>query len=415
MIQENFVKVIEKSISRHWKLPALGNYKGRHFTYGEVGLQILKRHKALSELGVNPGDKIALIGRNSAQWGISYLSVVTYGATVVPILADFHPDSIVNIVNHSDAVLMFANDSIKQSLHLSELHQLKAIIGIDEDKVLWTPEVEDLTIYQQKLDEAFKLFNEEYITETSFELPKIPNNTIGVISYTSGTTGFSKGVMLPLNSLMANMKFANENMPLEKGDNLLSVLPLAHAYGCAFEFLWPFSLGVNITFLGKVASPQVMMEAYQEVKPRLLLMVPLIIEKIYKKKIQPLISEPKINFLINIPLLNKLIYRKIRKSLTNVFGGNFREVVIGGAALNRDVERFLRRINFNFSVGYGMTECGPLISYANWDKTYLGSCGKLVDTLEARIDSPDPANIPGEIMVRGENVMKGYYKNPVDT
>jgi long-chain acyl-CoA synthetase len=415
MIKENLVKVFEKSIHDHWDLPALSDYRTNDLTYGQVAEKIAKIHLIFEQCGIKPGNKIALIGRNSANWAITYLSVVTYGATIVPILADFHPNDIQNIINHSDSVMLFIGENIAGSINSDKMPALRAIIGLADYKVIMERDEYNVAAVCDAIDVLFAKRFPDGLSTNNFSLPEVPNSNIGVISYTSGTTGFSKGVMLTMQSLLANIHYAWHNMPLKANDNILCILPLAHAYGCAFEFLWPFTIGVHITFLGKIVSPQAMIEAFKEVKPDLLLMVPLIMEKIYKKQILPAISKPVIKVILHIPLINRIIYNKIRASLTEVFGGNFKEVVIGGAALNKDVERFLRNIKFNFSVGYGMTECGPLISYANWDKTRISSAGRLVDSLEMAIDSPDPENQPGEILVRGENVMIGYYKNPEAT
>ena len=415
MEKYNLVKVFEKSILSHWDLPALSDYKGSTLTYGMVGEKIIKLHKAFEHCGLKPGDKVALIGKNSANWGIAYLATVTYGATIVPILPDFHPDNVHHIINHSDSKLLFAGENVWPNIVPNNLEQVMSVFSLVNFSIL--SEKEGLEI-SNKVHIAEEEFFDKFpngVKKEQFVLPEVENSNLGVISYTSGTTGNSKGVMLPLDSLMANIHFAWHNMPLEAEDKILSILPLAHAYGCAFEFLWPFTIGVHITFLGKIVSPQVMIQAFQDVKPRLLLMVPLIMEKIYKKQLQPVLSKLSMRVLLVIPVVNQIIYGKIKTKLSAVFGGNFREVVIGGAALNKDVEVFLRRIGFNFSVGYGMTECGPLISYANWDKAQLGSCGKLVDSLELMIDSPDPDHIPGEIMVKGTNVMLGYYKNEKET
>ena len=415
MEKYNLVKVFEKSILSHWDLPALSDYKGSTLTYGMVGEKIIKLHKAFEHCGLKPGDKEALIGKNSANWGIAYLATVTYGATIVPILPDFHPDNVHHIINHSDSKLLFAGENVWPNIVPNNLKQVMSVFSLVNFSIL--SEKEGLEI-SNKVHIAEEEFFDKFpngVKKEQFVLPEVENSNLGVISYTSGTTGNSKGVMLPLDSLMANIHFAWHNMPLEAEDKILSILPLAHAYGCAFEFLWPFTIGVHITFLGKIVSPQVMIQAFQDVKPRLLLMVPLIMEKIYKKQLQPVLSKLSMRVLLVIPVVNQIIYGKIKTKLSAVFGGNFREVVIGGAALNKDVEVFLRRIGFNFSVGYGMTECGPLISYANWDKAQLGSCGKLVDSLELMIDSPDPDHIPGEIMVKGTNVMLGYYKNEKET
>jgi long-chain acyl-CoA synthetase len=402
----NFIKVLEESIKENWELPALSNYQSNTKTYGGIGNAIIKIHNLYKECDIKHGDKISLIGKSSINWAITYLSTISYGATIVPILVDFHIDNITNIINHSDSKLLFVDDYIYEKLDMSKLPDLKAVIKLSDFTSLYEDDKQKCNI---------TLSTTEEITKDVFSLPEISNENIGVISYTSGTTGFSKGVMLPLKSLMANVHFAWNNMPLHANDNLLSILPLAHAYGCAFEFLWPFSKGVHITFLGKILSPQLMIDAFQEIKPQLLLMVPLIVEKIYKRKLQGLLAKNSMKILLSIPFVNKLIYKKINIKLSQVFGNNFREVIIGGAALNKDVEIFLRKIGFNFSVGYGMTECGPLISYANWDKSKTGSCGRLVDSLNIKIDSDDPKNTPGEIMVKGTNVMTGYYKNPEET
>jgi len=271
---------------------------------------------------------------------------------------------------------------------------------------------------RKNLENLDGLFTNKYpdgFTAASFHLPDVSNKNMAVLSYTSGTTGFTKGVMLTHNNLVANVIYANKNMPLDPGDKIVSFLPLAHAYGCAFEFLWPFNLGCHVTFLTKTPSPQIILKAFAEIKPRLILAVPLIMEKIYKKQILPVINKSSIKMLLKVPLLDKVIEMKVKKKLMDAFGGNFHEVVIGGAPLSKEVEEFLYKIRFPFSIGYGMTECAPLISYANWDKTRLGSAGKVVDNMEIKIDSDDPEKIAGEIMVRGENVMKGYYKNPEAT
>ncbi|MGD9994703.1 MAG: AMP-binding protein [Salinivirgaceae bacterium] len=411
MEQNNFVKVFESSIKKHWQLPSLSDYKGKTLTYGEVGNEVLKLHQLFNKCGLKPGDKVSLIGKNSSHWAITYLATVTYGATIVPILPEFHPDNVHHIINHSDSVLLFAGENVWPVIDVSKLPQIRAVVGLVDFQLL---HANDNGAFGALCKEA-QATQANPATAESFVLPEVPNTNLGVISYTSGTTGNSKGVMLPLESLMGNIFFAWNNMPLKAEDKILSMLPLAHAYGCAFEFLWPFTIGVHITFLGKIVSPQAMIQAFQEIRPSLLLMVPLIMEKIYKKQLQPVLTKLSMRVLLFMPIINRIIYKKIKTKLSTVFGGNFREVVIGGAALNKDVEVLLRKIGFNFSVGYGMTECGPLISYANWDKAQLGSCGKLVDSLQIMIDSPDSENIPGEIMIKGNHVMLGYYKNPTET
>jgi len=309
-------------------------------------------------------------------------------------------------------VLLIAADSIFETLDEDAMLQVKGVLSLTDFSLISNNQPEDVKQVIDSMDSQFIKRYHNGLKPDDVEFEPVPNKELAVISYTSGTTGFTKGVMIPHNSLVANVVYANNNMPLEPGDSIVSFLPLAHAYGCAFEFLWPFTLGCHITFLTKTPSPQVILAAFKEVRPRLVLSVPLVIEKIYKKQLLPVISKGTMKTLLKIPGLNGVIHKKIRQKLVDVFGGNFHEVVIGGAALNQEVELFFNKIKFPFSIGYGMTECGPLISYANWDKTKLGSAGKIVDTMEVTIDSADPYNEVGEILVRGENVMLGYYKNP---
>ncbi|MBN2274439.1 MAG: AMP-binding protein [Bacteroidales bacterium] len=409
-MKENLVSYFETSIKENWDLPALSDYKGASYTYGEVGSQIKKLHLLFKLAGIKKGDKISLVGKNSANWCMAFLSTVTYGAVIVPILPDFKPEDIMNIVNHSDSVFLFTSDTINQTLDKKEMPAVKASVSLENFGIIQT----SVSSLPSSTEEIEKLCQKEYpegINKQQYAFDPFPNENLAVINYTSGTTGFSKGVVLNLNSLSANIRYARENMPLKSGDSIVSFLPLAHTYGCAFEFMFPFSLGCHITFLTKTPSPQVIIEAFGVVKPHLVLAVPLIIEKIYKKQILPAISKGAAKTLIKLPLLNKLVYNKIKGSLTKAFGGRFHEVVIGGAALNAEVEALLARIKFPFSMGYGMTECGPLISYAGWQFRKKHSAGKVVDTLEITIDSDDPYNTVGEILVRGENVMLGYYKN----
>lgn len=410
MLNENLVEFIERSIKSNWDIESLADYKGGAFKYSEVADKIARLHLIFGKTGISKGDKIALIGKNSANWAIVYLATISYGAVTVPILPDFKPDDIHNIVNHSDSVVLFVSDSIYETLDREKMPALKAIYNLMEFTVFYDRE----GIANEAVNKLDILFNEKYpdgFNAQVFNLEHIPNKELAVISYTSGTTGHSKGVMIPHNSLIANVQFAHTHMPLLPNDKIVSFLPLAHAYGCAFEFVFPFTLGCHITFLGKIPSPQIVIQAFQEIRPRLILSVPLVIEKIYKNQLLPVINQPKMKILMKIPGLNQIIFSKIRKKLTHVFGGNFHEVVIGGAAFNKDAEIFFTKIKFPFTVGYGMTECGPLISYAGWKETKIGSAGKLVDTLEIKIDSPDPYKEVGEIMVRGENLMYGYYKN----
>jgi long-chain acyl-CoA synthetase len=409
MIQERLIGYIEQSIKQNWNIEALSNYKEKGYSYKEIAEQILKLHILFKESDIREGDKIALVGRNSANWCITYLAVVTYGAVIVPVLPDFKPEDLTNIINHSDSRLLFVDDKIFETLDISKMSELIGVLSLDDFRMIVSGNSAGIVIFsslKEKYLVAYPDLNQEDI-----KFSDISNDHLAVISYTSGTTGFSKGVMITHNSLAANVRYAQKNMPLKPGDPLVSFLPLAHTYGCAFEFLFPFTFGCHITILSKTPSPQIIIQAFKEIKPRLILSVPLVIEKIFKKQLLPVISKPHMKVLLSVPGVNIILRKKIREKLTETFGGQFKEIVIGGAAFNADAEKFFKKIGFRFTVGYGMTECGPLISYASWDTTKLGASGRAVDTLEVTIDSSDPVNIVGEIILRGENVMTGYYKN----
>ena len=409
MIKERLVGYIEQSIIQNWEIEALSNYREKGYSYREIAEKIIKFHIFFRDNGIKEGDKIALVGRNSANWCIVYLATVTYGAVIVPILPDFKPEDLTNLINHSDSLILFVDDKIHESIDKSKIPGVSVVISLEDFSLV--------TSDSSKIKEKYLVLDERY-TEAFPELKKedikfsdVTNDKLAVISYTGGTTGFSKGVMISHNSLAANVRFAQTHMPLKPGDPLVSFLPLAHTYGCAFEFLFPFTFGCHITILSKTPSPQIIIQAFKEIKPRLILSVPLVIEKIFKKQLLPVISKPHMKVLLAIPGVNKVIQNKIKDKLVETFGGRFHEIVIGGAAFNPEAERFFRKIGFRFSVGYGMTECGPLISYTSWDTTKLGASGKPVDTLEVKIDSSDPENEIGEIILRGDNVMLGYYKN----
>ncbi|PLX21141.1 MAG: long-chain fatty acid--CoA ligase [Salinivirgaceae bacterium] len=403
MVVANFVEMIATSIRDNWELEALSNYKEEDFTFGKTGEEILRFHKLFQNLEVQRGEKISVIGKNNINWALTYLSTTSYGAVIVPLLQDFHSNDIVHIVNHSDSTILFISDSIFEKLDLEQLKHLKAIYSLDTMELLYTS-VDNAPVYEQ-------ITLDEKVTKENFKLPEIGHEELLGILYTSGTSGFSKGVMLKHKSLAANVEFGVKYIQLTPGMKIVSFLPLAHAYGVAFEFLSPFAMGCHINFLGKVPSPQIILKAFADVRPNLIFAVPLIIEKIYKKKIKPAISKPAVKLLLHIPLLNRIVYNKVNRQISQAFGGNFKEVIIGGAAFNSDVEKFLRKAKFKYTVGYGMTECGPLISYAAWDDLPLYSCGKPIPYVEVRIDSPNPRKTPGEILVRGFNVMTGYYKN----
>ncbi len=414
MVEYNYVKeFVEKSIKTNWNQPALSDYQGGTYTYGDVAKQIHKLHKIFDYWGVKQGEKVALIGRNNANWGIIYLATVSYGAVIVPILPDFSTSDVHNIVNHSDSVMLFAGEMVWGNLDEAAMPNLRAIFSVNDFNILVNKDINANDRYNAQRGSIESEI--ETLTADRVNYAEVSNANLGVISYTSGTTGFSKGVMLPLNSLAANVDYGRKNIGLVSGDRIVSFLPLAHAFGCAFEFLMPFAVGCHVTFLTRIPTPQIILKAFGEIKPRLVLAVPLIIEKIYKKQLLPKISSPAMKILMSIPLVNLLIFSKINKKLSSVFGGEFLEIVIGGAALNPEVESFLRKIKFRYTVGYGMTECGPLISYSGWKTNPQGSCGKTINYLEVKIDSSNPENEPGEILIRGENVMEGYYKNPEAT
>lgn len=409
----NLVALFQNAIRNNWEFRSLSDYGGDSYTYREIGTKILWLHRYLRAAGVRKGDKVALLGKNSAQWGIVYIATLTYGAVIVPILPDFKPADVHSIVTHSDALVLFVEESIYKDLNPESMPLVGIILSIPESNVLFNRTLlteERIKVPAAETVNAPMEINPELV---SFD-PSGPED-IAVISYTSGTTGFSKGVVLQHKSLLGNILFAQRNMPLDPQDKLLSFLPLAHTYGCAFEFLFPFTLGCDITFLTKTPSPKIIMQAFQEIRPALILSVPLVIEKIYKTQILPLYRKPGLRTMIRIPLLNKIVYARMRQKLMDAFGGNFRELVIGGAPFNTEAEKFFKKINFPFTVGYGMTECGPLISYASWNTTKLGASGRIVNELEVKIDSPDPVRQAGDILLKGNHVMAGYYKNPEAT
>jgi len=368
----------------------------------------LKKHK----IGI--GSKIALLGKNSRNWAVTYMATILNGSIAIPILSDFHREDVQNILNHSESDVLFVTEEYYPGIDVSKLPALRAVFKLNDLSLLFSREPgleEDVAGIQKAFDLRFP----HGLDPVEFKVPEVSNSEIVTINYTSGTAGFSKGVVLNHNAFMANLQYAQDNMPLEPGNQIVSFLPLAHTYGCAFDFIFPTSLGCHITFLGKIPSPQVILKAFQEIKPHLVMFVPLVLEKIYTTRILPKLRKPAMKVLLHVPGINSIIRKKINASLTESFGGQFREIVIGGAALNPEVEAFLKKIGFQFSIGYGMTECGPLVSYANWRNHRNGASGKAVDTLEMKIDSFDPYNEVGEIMVRGDNVLLEYYKNPEAT
>lgn len=416
MIKENFIKLYETSFKENWDLPCYSDYGDSiTYTYGQVAEEIARLHLVFRHCSLRRGDKIAIIGRNNSRWCIAYMAVVTYGAIVVPILQDFNPNDVHHIINHSESVFLFTSDLIWENLEEEKIPGIRAVFSLADFRCLHQRDGETVQRFLRHLDEEMQSVYPEGFSKENVVYTDLSNEKVMLLNYTSGTTGFSKGVMLTGNSLAGNVTFGIRTELLKKGEKVLSFLPLAHAYGCAFDFLTATAVGAHITLLGKIPSPKILLKAFEEVKPNLIITVPLVIEKIYKNSIQPLINKRSMRWALNIPVLDGQIYGQIRKKLIDALGGRFKEVIIGGAALNPEVEEFFQRIKFPFTIGYGMTECGPLISYAPWNEFVPTSSGKVLDIMEARIYCQNPESENGEIQVRGENVMVGYYKNPEAT
>lgn len=415
MIKENFVSLYENSFKYNWDLKGLSDYSEKKtLYYKDLAKEIARIHILFDEAHVQKGDRIALIGKNNIPWCAIYLATVTYGAVIVPILQDFHGDSIQHIINHSDSKLLFVSPNLWESLDEDSIPAIRGAFSINDFKFtcLHEKKGEKLSIIIEGLDDKMNRKYPSGFAPDDIRYAEVDNSEMVLINYTSGTTGFSKGVMLTANNLAGNITHARYLKLLFRGQDIVSFLPLAHAYGCAFEFLFSLAEGAHTTLLGKTPSPKILADAFSEIKPHLIISVPLVIEKIYKKAILPKIDKPAIKMALKIPIVREQIYAKIRKGMMDALGGNFHEVIIGGAALNSEVEAFLHKIKFPFNVGYGMTECAPLVSYDHYYDFIPTSCGKILDNImEVRIDSEDPYSIVGEIQVRGENVMKGYYKN----
>lgn len=414
MIETNFIKLYEKSFRENWGLPAFTDLnESTTITYGDFATNIAHLHILFEEMGLKKKDKVALIGRNHTAWAAIFMATITYGAVIVPVLHEFHPDSMENIILHSDAKLIFIDENTLGKLNIERFTY--PIISIPN----W-----DMVNRQSSETENLKAtinkkFAKQYINgfkPSDIKYPRIHNDTVICLNYTSGTTGFSKGVMLTANNYAGNVVFAERLNILLKGESIVSFLPMAHAYGCAFDFLYALSAGVHIHLLGKNMSPTILLDAFKKVKPKLIITVPLILEKIYQKKILPIISKPPVQSMLKIPFLRNVVYNKVRKTLMDSFGGEFKEIIIGGAAMSKEAESFFHKVGLPFTIGYGMTECAPLISYDRHQNFVPTSCGRVLEgIMEARIDSNEPTKTPGEIQVRGENVMKGYYKNPSAT
>ena len=410
---QNFNAIIEKAIVDNWDLDALTDYKGVTLQFHDVARKIEKLHILFENGGVAKGDKIALCGRNCSPWAVAFLATLTYGAVAVPILHEFTAEQIHNIVNHSEAKFLFVGDVVATVIDEAKMPMLEGIINIP-DYSLAVSRTEKLTYAREHLNEMFgkkypKYFRKNHV---SYYREK-DGEELAMINYTSGTTGFSKGVMVPYRAIWSNYDFAEAALGdiVKHGDNTISILPMAHMYGMAFEFLFEFLHGCHIYYLTRVPSPAIIAQAFTDIKPAIIISVPLIIEKIIRKKVFPKIQNNKMRLLLNMPVINKKVLQKICEHVTDAFGGRFYEIIIGGAALNQEIESFLKRINFPYTVGYGSTECAPIICYADYKTFAPGSCGRAALHMEVKIDSPDPENVPGEILARGMNVMLGYYKN----
>lgn len=414
-MQEQLLEIYAQSFKDNWELPALTNYTTKQtFSYGEFAKSIAKYHLLFKECDIKQGDKIALLGKNTSEWIKIFFATITYGAVIVPILNEFNHQDAQHIVNHSDSVLLFTSKSIWESIEYDRLHKVKAVFSLDNGELLAECEESEGKVLNA-MRNLSSIFNAKYhngFCREDIKYPNVDPNALAVINYTSGTTGFSKGVMLSYNNLCGNVIYGIRANLHFRGSRCISFLPLAHAYGCAFDMLVPLAVGTHITLLGKLPTPKILLKAMSEIRPNLVICVPLILEKIYRKQIVPMITKQTIRWALAIPFIDTAIYSQIRKKLIEAFGGNFEEVIVGGAPLNKEVEDFLHKIKFPFTVGYGMTECGPLISHTPWQEFIPTSSGRtLPDIMESKILSSDPENIPGEICIRGENRMQGYYKN----
>ena len=435
MLQENLIQIYEHSFRKHSELPALTDYFGREtLTYLDLAREIARMQLLFEQIGIGRGDRIALVGRNTPRWCITYLATITCGAVIVPILQDFTPTDIVHIINHSESRLLFVGDSYWESIEEDQIPRVEAVFSLTDCSLLFdrtaapaegeaAPAKGCITQLREGLDAAFAARYPQGFTADDIRYPEVPNEQMALLSYTSGTTGYSKGVMLTINNLTGNVLTAFEatdpttgKLYFGPGGRILSFLPLAHAFGCAFDFLSPIACGLHVTLLGRIPSPKILLEAMASVRPSVICCVPLILEKVYRKQVLPMLEKGPMSIAVKIPLLNTAIYSVIRKKLLDAFGGSCALFIVGGAPMNQETEAFLLRIGFPLTVGYGMTECAPLISFTPAPEYKSSSCGRYIDRrLEVRIDSDDPEHTAGEILVRGEHVMQGYYKNEKDT
>ena len=401
---------LETQIKANWDLKALCNYKGEHFTFGQVATHIAKFHLFFEKAGIQKGDKVAICAKNTARWGMAFFASGTYGTVTVPILVDFHPDSVNGLVNHSESVVLFTDDDVWAKLDISKMPTVKAVISTQTYSLLYAA-TEDVKKVYDGLEVAFtEKYPKGYAPE-HVSFPKDNLKDLAIINYTSGSTGAPKGVMLRHECLSANADFGQRWLQSFPGENIVSMLPMAHMYGMMFELIYPLCGGSTVYYLGKTPTPAVLLGAMAEVKPYLLITVPLVLEKVFKGKVQPILNKPVMKVITAIPGLNQIIFKKIRTTLLNAFGGNLRSIVMGGAALNPDVEKWFKKFKMPFTVGYGMTEAAPLLAYEPWETFVPHSCGKAIDCVEVRIDSEDPYNVVGQIQAKGVSIMSGYYKN----
>ena len=401
---------LQESINANWERPCLCNFRGEEFTYGDFATNIAKLHLLYEKIGLKKGDKVALCAKNSARWGVAFFSVNTYEAVIVPILADFNPESVNSLVDHSESLVLFTDTDIWKKLDIEKMPTIKAVVSTADFKLLYTADAE----IQEANDNLDTLFAEKYpdgFSAADVNYPTDNDKDLAIINYTSGTTSAPKGVMLRYECISENVAFGQKRLPSYPGDTIVSMLPMAHMYGMMFELIYPICGGSSVYYLGKTPTPALLLGAMAQVKPYLVITVPLVMEKIFKSKVAPVVNKPVMKVICKIPGLNQVIFKKIRTTLLNAFGGNVREIVMGGAALNPDVEKWFKRFRLPFTVGYGMTEAAPLLAYEDWWDFASKSCGKPVDSVEVRIDSEDPRNKVGEIQARGNSIMSGYFKN----
>ena len=406
----HYLSRLENTIKNNWNQPSLMNYKGEGFTFGELATQIAKFHAFFEAIGIKKGDKVALCAKNSARWGVTFFAANTYEAVLVPILADFHPDNVNSLVDHSESVLLLTDTDIWNKLDIKQMPKLKAVLSSSDFSLLYAADQETKKAGEQ-MDELFAAKYPNGFTAADVAYPTDNNTDLAIINYTSGTTSTPKGVMLRFECVTENVSFGQKRLPCGPGDQIVSMLPMAHMYGMMFELIYPTCNGATIYYLGKTPTPALLLGAMAVVKPYLVITVPLVMEKIFKSKVAPVVNKPLMKVLCAIPGINKLIFKKINKTLMGAFGGKVREIVMGGAALNPDVEKWFRRFKLPFTVGYGMTEAAPLLAYEDWWDFASKSCGKAVDSITIRIDSEDPYKKVGEIQAKGNSIMSGYYKN----